>query len=376
MCQATTSTCVSCAAGQTVCASGCADLSTDGSNCGTCGHSCYGGACAGSKCQPVSVYSSTVNNAMFALGSNRVYVVLTSTAGTTIRYMPTNAAPGASLTPFATINGQSCRYYVDPDPATGDLLMQCFAITSTGGVDASTQYLRRISATAGGAGSQLFQVGQNQQGAIPPYPTGTGVFVFGEVDLPQQVRVANTDGSMLHDLAVYPSDTTVFGVVGADQTSAYAWMTSGTTQVLNQVSLTTGASITLVNGFSSAGMLSDNSNVFWYVGTQGIYSVPKNMTTPPQTDVMGDPTLSVFGAVDSSSVYDATHVDAVTGGTGCSSYRVARRPKTGGTETPMYDGTSNCVTGMHGDANVIAFSTRGLGCATTTCNYGIYKVAK
>lgn len=375
VCQGTPGKCTACSAGQTVCPTGCADLSTDGNNCGACGHSCYGGACSGSKCQPVSVYSSTVNNATFAVGSNRVYVVLTSTSGTTIQYMPTNAVPGASLSPLSTINGQSCGF-LNPDPATGDLMLQCFAITSSGLVDSGTQYMRRVSATAGGAGNQLFQVGTNQLGAIPPYPTGTGVFVFGEIDLPQEVRVAHTDGSALGDLIVYPSGTSLNAVVGADQTSAYAWMSSSTGQVLNQVSLTTGSSITLINGYSSAGMLSDNSSVFWYVGGQGIYSVPKNMTTPPQTVVMSDPNLAVFGAVDSSSVFYATQVDTVTGATGCSSYRVAHRPKTGGAETPMYDGTSTCVTAMRGDANVIVYGTRGLGCATTTCNYGIYKVAK
>ncbi|HSY41010.1 MAG TPA: hypothetical protein VLA79_15835, partial [Polyangia bacterium] len=130
-------------------------------------------------------------------------------------------------------------------------------------------------------------------------------------------------------------------------------------------------------GFASAGsVLSDNSSVFWYVGDQGIYSVPKNVTSSAQTTVMTDPTLAVFGAVDTSSVYYATEVDTVTGATGCSSYRVARRPKTGGTEASMVDGTQNCVSSLKGDANVIAYSTHGLACATTACTYALLKVAK
>jgi hypothetical protein len=257
--------------------------------------------------------------------------------------------------------------------------VQCFAIQS-GTVNESVQYFRVVSATAGGAGTQLFQVGMNETGGISPYPTGTGLVVWGEIDMAQVISDAHTDGSMVGSLVTYPSSgPTLIGLVGVDQTSAYAWMYSGTSssiQVLNQVSLTTGATTTLISNFSSSGMLSDNSSVFWYVGAQGIYSVPKNMTTPAQTTVMTDPTLAVFGAVDASSVYYATEVDTVTGATGCSSYRVARRPKTGGTEASLVDGTQNCVTGLKGDANVIAYSTHGLACATTTCTYALLKVAK
>jgi hypothetical protein len=42
----------------------------------------------------------------------------------------------------------------------------------------------------------------------------------------------------------------------------------------------------------------------------------------------------------------------------------------------MVDGTSNCVLNLKGDPNVVAYSTRGLACATTTCTYTLLKVAK
>ena len=368
--------CTACSSGQTICGNSCVTLASDGNNCGSCGHSCYGGACSGSKCQPVSVYSSTSSNYSFALGSNRVYVVVPSSTGTAISYMPTNAPPGTALTPFSTVSGQSCGF-LNPDPTTGDLFMQCYPVDSSGVPNQTLQYFRVVSATAGGAGTQLFQVGANQLGGIAPYPTGTGLVVWGEIDMSQVVRVAHTDGSMIGNLFTYPSGTTLNSVTGADQTSAYAWMTSGSGNILTQVSLTAGTSTTLVNNFSFSGtVLSDNSSVFWYIGNQGIYSVPKNMTTPAQATVMTDPTLAVFGAVDTSSVYYATEVDTVTGATGCSSYRVAHRPKTGGTEVSMVDGTQNCVSALKGDANVIAYSTHGLACATTTCTYALLKVAK
>jgi hypothetical protein len=80
--------------------------------------------------------------------------------------------------------------------------------------------------------------------------------------------------------------------------------------------------------------------------------------------------------VDATSVYYGTEVDAVTGATGCTSFRVARRPKAGGAETALVDGTENCITKLKADANVVAYQNRGRGCATATCNYPLLKVAK
>src|SRR5579871_343511 len=372
--------CSACQSGQAVCGNSCATLASDGNNCGTCGHSCYGGACSSGQCQPVSVYSSTSSAFSMAVGSNRVYVLTRSTTGTTISYMPTNAPPGTTLTPFSTISGQGCGYLdPNPDPATGDLFMQCYPLDSSGN-PTTNEYFRVVSATAGGAGTQLFQVGLNQSGSLPPYPSGTGLILWGEIDMPLVVRDAHTDGSNIGTIVTYPSTgPTLISLLAVDQTSAYVWAysgTSGSVQVLNQVSLTTGATNTLISSFSSAGVLSDNSSVFWWLGGTGIYSVPKNMTTPTQTTVMTDSNLAVFGSVDATSIYYATQVDTVSGATGCSSYRVGRRPKAGGAETSMVDGTQNCVTDIKGDANVIAYATRGLACATTACTYTVLKVAK
>lgn len=46
------------ACGFTMCSTGCFDLTSNGDNCGACGHSCLGGACIGKTCQPVTLAAS------------------------------------------------------------------------------------------------------------------------------------------------------------------------------------------------------------------------------------------------------------------------------------------------------------------------------
>jgi hypothetical protein len=374
--------CSACSSSQSICGNSCVTLASDGANCGTCSHSCYGGACSSSQCQPVAVVTATNNNTLYALGSGRLYLYTSSAAsGTTIQYVSTSAAPGTTPTSFSTIPNQSCGF-LNADPATGDLMMQCYAITS-GVVDQSTQYLRRVSATAGGAGTQMFQVAMGAFGAVQPYQTGTGQFVYSDAALPTNVRIASTTATSASNLVTFTNGSSIStDVLGADQTSAYVWLSVDNSSYLMQVLLSPIGNptyYTLDTGYTAGGgVFSDGSNVFFATSQTGIYSVAKGMNVPPAavTTVMTDSTLSQFGNVDASSIYYATQVDTVTGATGCSSYRIARRPKTGGAETPMYDGTQNCVTSMQGDANVIVYATRGLGCGSMTCNYGIYKIAK
>ena len=59
-------------------ASSCTNLQTDAQNCGTCGHSCLGGACVNGACSPVVVTSSSY--LLFGIDSQYLYYELPSNA--------------------------------------------------------------------------------------------------------------------------------------------------------------------------------------------------------------------------------------------------------------------------------------------------------
>jgi hypothetical protein len=54
--------CTTCGAGQTVCTNACANLASTDANCGSCGHSCQGGGCVSSACQPKALMSQTISS--------------------------------------------------------------------------------------------------------------------------------------------------------------------------------------------------------------------------------------------------------------------------------------------------------------------------
>jgi hypothetical protein len=64
-----------CMCGGMTCGSQCIDVSTDGQNCGTCGHSCLGGTCQGGHCQPYTVYdAASLGFAVNAIAVDASYV--------------------------------------------------------------------------------------------------------------------------------------------------------------------------------------------------------------------------------------------------------------------------------------------------------------
>jgi len=191
------------------------------------------------------------------------------------------------------------------------------------------------------------------------------------------VRRSAFDGSGLGMLQSYTSTDTVHSILGVDATHVFIWQAVSGVESLRQVAIADGSTITLFNnGFAQSGFASDGTTAFWYAGGSGVYSVPKGATAATMNTVFADSALSVMGPIDATSVYYGTDVDAVSGATGCTSYRVARRPKTGGAETALVDGVDNCVEAMKGDANIVVWKTRGRGCGTMTCTRPLLKVAK
>jgi len=72
-----------CSGTQTTCPGGCADLSTDGNNCGACGHSCLGGMCTNKTCLPVTMAHLTMTGAVgLALNSTTVFTTVPSNGST------------------------------------------------------------------------------------------------------------------------------------------------------------------------------------------------------------------------------------------------------------------------------------------------------
>jgi hypothetical protein len=93
-----------CASGHTECApgKGCTLLSSDGKNCGSCGHDCQGGACMAGVCQPVVLASGQSTPFGIAVDSKNVYWT-NSSDGTVSKC----AIEGCSNNPTVLASGQA-----------------------------------------------------------------------------------------------------------------------------------------------------------------------------------------------------------------------------------------------------------------------------
>lgn len=91
-----------------------ADLTQDGHNCGVCGHDCLGGACMGSKCQPVKVYADTVQTYAIAVDTKNLY--FSDINAGDIYVLPKDAAAGSKPTKIATTT-DPIIYDIVPDDA-------------------------------------------------------------------------------------------------------------------------------------------------------------------------------------------------------------------------------------------------------------------
>jgi hypothetical protein len=123
-----------CACLETVCGNACADLQSDGHNCGACGHDCQGQPCQKGLCQPTTLASSLSAPWGIAVGTTNVYWA-NSGDGTVMTVplaggvTPTTLATGQG-TPLGVVLDTADAYWVDN---AGGVVLQC-ALGGCGGV--------------------------------------------------------------------------------------------------------------------------------------------------------------------------------------------------------------------------------------------------
>jgi hypothetical protein len=77
--------CMMCGTGLSVCPNACVNLTSTDASCGSCGHSCQGGGCASSACQPKGLVNQPIStyNVVAALlgGDGNIYVLVNTDVG-------------------------------------------------------------------------------------------------------------------------------------------------------------------------------------------------------------------------------------------------------------------------------------------------------
>jgi hypothetical protein len=324
-----------CMAPQQPCGGVCVDTSADPGNCKTCGHSCQGGTCVVSRCQPVTLASAQDGAYHLAVNAAGVYW---NRGGNGVNNGMVMMLPAAGGMPFPLASGQQS--------AVG------FAVDATNVYWTSGYDVMKVPA-GGGNVTKLATATMFGAGAVAV--AATSVYWADGAGAVMKVPIGGGSSTPLAKNASPIS-------MAADATSVY-WMDqpSGSNSVKNvmKVPIAGGQVTTLVSGVGVGPIALDATHVYWIDETaKEIMRVPIN--GGPATSVATVSGAPFSLAVDETSVY-WTNLDAM--GT------VMKAPKAGGEPESIALG-HGFSTGIAVDATSVYWTDGG------GLNMFVMKVAK
>ena len=310
------------ACAMTLCGTACVDTSTDGKDCGKCGHSCLGGTCTAGKCDSITMVDPTVMMAteIVDADTNGTVVVWGDGGDSTLDQVSTpggtkivlvNAGPDAEIANVAMGAGGALGYTVT-NPGSFNTATLGMASSSTLannfglgvytfglawdslGKNAFINIIPSLTAgpyelltcpAAGGCSAIVSTPGANP--VLSDVAASSAAVVFGD-------RVANNvnvyDPTTMKLSATISSQANVY-YVAADTKNVY-WTTSVATvngifsAAIGSTTVTTVLAATIDTPIY--GLATDGTNLY-YVNSLGLYYVPVGgASTPTVIDTTGE----------------------------------------------------------------------------------------
>lgn len=265
--------------------SSCVDTTSDGKNCGACGHDCLGGACTSGQCQPVLLAQYTGNLTTIFVGAQDVY------ATTDLGYIGRANKDGSDLKPFAmpgfVFSGfQGTSIVEDGDRAFfvwyGGMGIQ-LAYCSLSGCDATITPI-------GGLYTQFFAIDHLDHKIfwVDCSPT----------ELWSAPTTATTTGAAL------PGGMLPSGSIGSRlfYTQGGIFLSNG--DAVERLSTSGGSFANVAGDTTSLTILGANdSYIFLYDGTSIVYTTLPNGAGGPVMPLIATPNIDGHFAADDTSAY-------------------------------------------------------------------------
>jgi hypothetical protein len=264
------------------------DLTSDRLNCGACGHSCLGGDCVQSRCQPTSIAENQPGPLGIDVSDHHVYWVNQSPPGL-VRWSK---------------DGSGTRQLGSPT----DLITEPFDIAADAGETfvywselTTAQIYRKPMA---GGPKQMVGIGGPGQAAFLALD-GTQLYVTD--------RRPDMFGTVATDKVLYHEMDTIGGLAVKDGVVYWALQTTGKLMAGPTAGAPSGSVVIDTAPGKPMGVAVDESSLFWVEDGQRIKQAPKRGGAPvmlyesPQS--FGDSDI----AVDATAIYWTEHGTGMTG---------------------------------------------------------------
>lgn len=321
-----------CEAGEVLCGGTCVNTTNDGSHCGGCGHSCLGGTCTSSTCNPVQIYSGSTpydiveaNGVLYWVDQNATVYKCTasSCAGTaksiaTSQKAPTRIAWDGAHTIFWTNNGNgstgSIGKYDTNLNVAGTLTS---SVTAPVGIAADTTYVFWTDVAV----DQVARFDRSTGGTPATLSTGNGTAPEGMALCSLGVCWTEAESGTAGSVRYSAESGWTSTILQGSQDAPWALSTTGST--VYWVDYDSPGSVQCSTGNSIAGqtfpvrVASDATAVYWTDQGSGAAN-GSLMTAAPQlasaaTTVVTALAMPVGLAMDSSAVYYGTTGSAAPG---------------------------------------------------------------
>jgi hypothetical protein len=314
----------------------CGDTTSDGKNCGRCGHDCLGGMCMSGVCQPISLASSITP---FAIAVDSTSVYWTSFLDTNVVKADKNT--GANPTILMSYSDPQMRIFLPTGIALDD-----------GGVfvaDQATGYV--LSCPIGGCGNNPTTVAF-QDGGSPLLVAVDSTSVYWTDGLNDIWKAPRGGGAVTH-VSTYAMGKNAD--IKVDSQFIYWTVDDGTVQ---KVALAGGAPTKLVGGQANANWMTlGNNSVYWTtLSDPGVISGSPLMGA--MVNILAGGQHSPEGvAVDGTNIYWATFgtPTAFTDGT------VMTCPLTNCSSPTTLASSQQGARSVAVDANAVYWTTQGSG---------------
>jgi hypothetical protein len=267
----------------------CVDTTSDGKNCGACGHDCLGGACTAGQCQPIGLAQYTGNLTTIFVGAQYVY------ATTDEGYIGRANKDGSDLKPFAEPGFVYSDY---PGTTIAEDGNRAFFVWYNGSsiqlAYCSTSSCDATITPIGGPYTQYFAVDQ------------TDHKIFWIDYSPTQLWSASTTGSTITGTAL-PGGALASGSSGSRLFYSQGGIFLANADAVERLSVSGGAFANVAGASTSLAILGANdSDLFLYDGTSiGYVPLPSGTQGSPTPLVTTSLSLDMGRGVaaDDSSAY-------------------------------------------------------------------------